>query len=309
MADSVTQPDTNDSGSSLAEQLEQDNHDLEMQTMALPEQQSEAEEQPSEAAMIIDSDTNRSLHPVIWTPRFIIVFALILTVGLSVNGVMSQDWANGGGLEFWYMVIPALIILSGWIVAFVKARSRWVRTGSIFGCIWAIFTALSWVPGYIHAYRTFEIQTSTNMLIACSLLGLSLCLSMNRTPLRRWDTWLFRLTIPVLILISIVPFAHDLAAAPSIGILANDTAFSAILLSLLIWWLRPSCWKSQPGPTLIFGLIPAILLFLELPAIATRMNTIFFLETIDLCMFLGILRLIQGEVRWRTYGISEAQKS
>ncbi len=304
MADSVTQPDTNGPDSSCVD--EQDSHTLESRKSTPSTEQFEAEEQQLAGANVSDTSSNQSRQPIIWTPRFITAFALVFAIGMSVNSVLSQDWAAGYGREFWILLTPIVIVLGGWIAALVIVPSRWVRLGSIFGCIWATFTALGQLPIYIHALRTLEIVASTNALTSCSLLGLSICLSMNRTSLRRWDTWFFRLAIPSSIGIAVIPYALSFAANPLVRVLESDSAFSAVLLSLAIWWLRPSCWRSQPGPTLLFGIAPAILLYLALPGTAARMTNVFFLETLDLCMFLGILRVIQGELRWKQYLQSRA---
>ena len=303
MADSVIEPDTNDSDSSHTDGRE-----------LLSEQTGEDDgvaEQSQTATVLAGATTITTVigderhAPVIWTPRFIVTFALILVIGMSLNSLLAQDWIDGGNNEYWIMVAHAITVLGGWIAAIIIARSRWVRLGSIFGCVWAAFTALNLTTGYLHAYHTFDIQASLNALISCSLLGLSICLSIERTPLRRWDSWFFRLALVVGTGIAAIPFFVSLAAGlgttSPIGVLESDIAAAAVILSLPIWWLRSSCWKTQPGPTLLFGLAPAFLLYLAIPGAADRTTNIFFLETLYLCMFLGILRVIQGELRWRQY--------
>lgn len=291
MADSVIQPETNDSDPSPA--IEQDLHD-------------KAEEEDNKAASVDDEHH----APVIWTPRFIGAFALIFVIGMSLNSLLAQDWIDSGNNEYWIMVAHVVLVLGGWIAAIVIARSRWVRLGSIFGIVWAVFSGLNLTTGYLHAYQTFDIQASLNALISCSLLGLTICLAIDRTPLRRWDTWFFRLALIVGIGIAAIPFivsaAAGLGTTSPIGVLESDIAGAAVILSLCIWWLRPSCWRTQPGVMLLFGLVPAFLLFLAIPGAADRATNIFFLETLYFCMFLGILRVIQEDVRWQHFRQPEA---
>ena len=298
MADSVTEPETNDVDPSHSD--EQDDG-----TIVITDEQSQTAIVLAETASTTTVIGDKQHAPIIWTPRFIVTFALIVIVGMSLNSLLAQDWIDGGTNEFWIMAAHVILVLGAWIAAIVIARSRWVRLGSIFGCIWAVFTALNLLTGYLHAYHTFDIQASLNALISCSLLGLSICLAIDRTPLRRWDTWFFRLALIAGIGIAVVPFVISLASGlgttSPIGILESDIAGSAVIISLPIWWLRPSCWKTQPGVTLLFGLVPAFLLYLAIPGAANRATNIFFLETLYLCMFLGILRVIQSELRWRRY--------
>lgn len=287
MADSVTQPDTNDPDSSRVAETAQNNYVLEAsEPVTLAEQPPAAMEAAASSAQKLST---------IWTPRFITAFVLILIIGMSLDSILSQDWVTGYGGEFWVLFPHAIIVLGSWIAALVIVQSLWVRLGSIFGCVWTTFTALNVLASYLHFFHTPDVVASTNALISCSLLGLSICLSMNSIAPGRWDTWFFRLVIPAGIAIAAIPYALTFASNPQLSALESDVAFAAVLLSLLTWWLRPSCWKSQPGPTLLFGIVPAILLYLAIPGTVTRMTNVFFLETLDLCMFLGILRIIQGD--------------
>ncbi|MGB8347522.1 MAG: hypothetical protein WCD86_21745 [Ktedonobacteraceae bacterium] len=307
MADSITEPDTNDIDPSHTDEriLRNEPDKKDGGTVSLADEQSQMVAQVTEAASTTTVIGDKQHAPIIWTPRFIVTFALIVIVGMSLNSLLAQDWIDGGTNEFWIMAAHVILVLGACIAAIVIARSRWVRLGSIFGCIWAVFTALNLLTGYLHAYHTFDIQASLNALISCSLLGLSICLAIDRTPLRRWDTWFFRLALIAGIGIAVVPFVISLASGlgttSPIGILESDIAGAAVIISLPIWWLRPSCWKTQPGVTLLFGLVPAFLLYLAIPGAANRATNIFFLETLYLCMFLGILRVIQSELRWRRY--------
>jgi len=311
MADSVIEPETNDIDSSHAgeQELHNDPPGEDGGTVSVSNEQMQTATEPAGATPITSVIGDEPPLPIIWTPGFIGTFTLIFIIGMSLNSVLAQDWIDGGNNEFWILIAHVILVLGGWVAAIVMLRSRWARLGSIFGCAWAAFTALNLTAGYLHVFQTFDIRASLNALISCLLLGLSICLSIDRTLLRRWDTWFFRLAIPAGIGIAVIPFVVILGAGATspLGALESDIAASVVILSLTIWWLRPSCWKTQPGPALLFGLVPAFLLYLAIPGAANRATNIYFMETLYLCMFLGILRVIQGDIRCRQADLRKRQ--
>ncbi len=84
--------------------------------------------------------------PIIWTPRFIVIFALALVVGLAVEGLLAEGWANGLYPSGWILLAHPILAFGGWTFTLVRARSWWIRSGAIFACIWALFACLNVQP-------------------------------------------------------------------------------------------------------------------------------------------------------------------
>jgi hypothetical protein len=103
--------------------------------------------------------------------------------------------------------------------------------------------------------------------------------------------------------------------ARSLSLFDSYVATTALILSTFVWWLRPSCWKAQPGPTFFFGIAPLILLFLAIASwISNASNfflaqvvlgpsstltitqaNFFFSEVVLLCLILGVMRVLKGQ--------------
>ncbi len=293
MADSMIEPDT--------EHIDTSNTSNDALTNAAGKQTGDpakdrAEEAAQSETIPVGSQTNRLQKLVIWTPRFIVLFALVLVIGLSVLSVLTQVWLNGDLNSFWVYSVQVVVILALWIALLVTTSSQWVRLGSIFGCIWSAFTFFNLTASFLHLWHYTLNVTFLNVISASALLGAYICLSLDCTPFRRWDSWFFRLVVPAGIALALVPFFHASAMYHSINWLATDTARSAVILSLLVWWFRPSCWKSQPGPTLLFGFAPLLLLILMLPNAVDIGGSFFYSNLVYLCLMLGLMRTLQAEM-------------
>jgi hypothetical protein len=155
------------------------------------------------------------------------------------------------------------------------------------------------------------VQSSINVATCVALLGAYIGLSVEGTLLSAWDTWLLLLA-PILGIIG-VALTYFLTPQASILTVYNATATAALIACALFWWLRPSCWKKQPGPTFLFGLVPLIMLggavgtsslhnFFLLQVTATpiytygNINNCFFAQVILLCLFLGCIRIAKSEL-------------
>jgi hypothetical protein len=230
---------------------------------------------------------------VIWTPRFMVIFAVILTIGLSVASLLTQGLENhyyNGNLV---LIGESVLICIASIVLSIRTRSFWVRIGGIFGCLWALLTAMSFMVNMFFVEPDLPIVAHLNAAMNVALFGCYICLSINRTPLYRWDTWYFRI-VPLIGFI-IVGLTYLFTGSP----LAVESVTAAVALYLCIctWWFRPSCWQKQPGPTFLFGLAPMIALILSIPHAFNGRDNFFLLQVIFVCILLAMMRTTQGELR------------
>ena len=74
---------------------------------------SESENTTSEKNTTIENnqqvEANVSGTPIIWTPRFIIIFALTLVLGLSIESLLTQGWFDGYYSGLWIFQVEVLI--------------------------------------------------------------------------------------------------------------------------------------------------------------------------------------------------------
>jgi hypothetical protein len=241
-----------------------------------------------------------SPKPVIWTPRFIIIFALALIIGLSVASLLTQGMLNGYYPPQAVLLVLVALALGGWIAVARLVRSLWTRMGGIFGSIWAVFTGISLVISLLPIDPGSPILLHLSASTNSALLGSYICLSIDRTPFYRWDSWFFRLA-PILggCAVAATYFLFP-ADPPSFINLESATVTVILILCVLIWWTRPSCWRSQPGLAFLFGTTPFILLLLTLLNVTDKEGHLFFLTQVALLsLLLGILRVLQGEIQNR----------
>lgn len=234
---------------------------------------------------------------IIWTPRFILTFFLIFSLGLSLASIVTQGWLNGYYAAEQILLAETTLNLFAWLLLALRAHTGWIRLGGIFGCFWAVFS----MGGLIFSWRSLfpdspiivHVNTATNT----ALLGAFLCLSLDTLSFTRWDRWFFRL-VPLLAACTI---GIVYLAAPdelrSSKFFEQTLSGTTLFLCIAVWWLRPSCWRWQPAPTLLFGLVPVILFLLAIPGLASGEANFFFLQVIQLCILLGIIRTWQKERR------------
>ena len=252
---------------------------------------------------------------VIWTPIFMVIFALTCVVGFSGEALLAEGWIAHFYLGQWIM--QAHIIVAGllWLALVILARSEWVRIGGIFGCIWAIFMTIDVLIISISGNPASPLIPHVNAAICIALFGAYICLSMDQIPFGRWDAWLFGLAPIGGILAVALAFFLTPADARTLGLFEGYVAMTALLLSTLIWWLRPSSWKTQPGPTFIFGVAPLTLVLIALPNMdfnpsnfflaqvvlgpssrsTTTQANFFFSEVVLLCLILATMRVLKWQ--------------
>jgi hypothetical protein len=235
---------------------------------------------------------------VIWTPRFIVLFAIMLVLGLSVESLLTQAWVGHLIQAPWVLLSETLLAFGCLIATALISRSRWIRLGAIFGSIWAIFTSINLFIPVNSLDPSTPIFSLLNAIICSALLGTFICFSIERTFLTKWDNWFFRLALIGSICAVPLIFFITLPENRSLSAFESGIAALMLVLSLLVWWARPSCWNVQPGLTLLFGLLPAIELLLSVPTIGTGSTNFYLTQVSLLCFLLALMRLLKG-IQWR----------
>jgi hypothetical protein len=232
---------------------------------------------------------------VIWTPGFIVCFALTLGLGLCAECLLTRGWQAhlyGGN---WVLLGHLLLLLAVWVTLVLRAGSFWIRLGAVFACLWSFFVGVNLVINLHPFNQASPVIAYLNASGNLSLLGSYLCFASASARAPRWDSWFSGLALIGSIITVTVAFTLTAPDVRSLTTIADTIAATTLLLCVLVWWLRPVCWKIHPGPTLLFGLAPTIVLILSLPGITSAFNNLFFLQVADLCLLLGGLRLLQGE--------------
>jgi hypothetical protein len=238
-----------------------------------------------------------SSESIVWTPRFIVLFFLTLIVGLSVESLCTYGWLDGMFRAEWILLAHALLILVCLFAIIIKGRSTWIRVGAIFGCIWALFVNASHITTLLGVNERSTIAAQFQAVVACALLATYICISTHRIPFRRWDSIFFWLAPFIGAGAVIVLYTFSWANPHHVHVLIN--AITTVLLSLCvaIWWLRISCWRSQPCLTFLFGAASLLLLLLPFMHSDSNGTPFFFSQVLLLCLLLGVLRVWQGELR------------
>jgi hypothetical protein len=246
-------------------------------------------------SQIVQGKAGRRL--IIWTPTFIVLFALVLATGLSMTTILIQGWLNGHYSDKAVLLAYMPLLFGLWLAILIKACSHWVRTGAIFGCLWSLFLA----GNFWLSMQSTDLQAvsviQTNIAANSALLGAFLCLSLSYTPFRFWDIWFFRMLPALTLIILGVSYLHHFKEVDVLLRLESVGIKLLLYLCCAVWWARPFCWQSQPGPTFLFGLAPLALLLFVLPGTSGDEQVFFFQQIFLLCILLGAMRLLQGELR------------
>lgn len=288
MAESVTQHGTDHS--------DNDEPESESNEQARDELEDRRDEQTEQLGATPPETIAVRRGNVVWTPKFIILFALVLVIGLSADSVLTQGWVNGYYRAIWVLFGNLTLLLGLWIGATVIAHSWWIRMGAIFGCVWAVFSIINLLTMLFNFDLNTAVPAYVNATFSCALLGAYICFSTAYSDLREWDIWCFRLAMLIGFVFVLVGLRFPTSSSASLpAILATDIGAVAAILSIVVWWVRPLCWRTHAGLTFFFGASPAIALLLSLPNV-TNVRVNFFLTQVSLlCLILGLLRIIQGE--------------
>lgn len=286
----------------LVEQAAHPANDPDQESASLPEQAGQ-----QDAPVLPDA------KGIIWTPRFIILFAVTLAVGLSLESLLTQGWAIRWFTGIWVFPEQLALVGAGWIVLLRVSRSRWLRLGAVFGLIFVVFVTINITIQAILVQPSNYLLAHVNVLTFLALAGCSLCLTIDRLPIGRWDAWVLGL-LPVMGVLLLVP-VYILRSDRSLAGMENSISVVALILSTLIWWIRPTCWRNAPGPTLLFGSLPLLLFLLDIIYVSNgsfiffpvhvtqyssatfggRQTVFFFSQVVLLFLLLTIMRLVQAE--------------
>ncbi|MFL5652980.1 MAG: hypothetical protein ACJ8CB_02200 [Ktedonobacteraceae bacterium] len=281
MADGITQPGTGatEASDELINKLE------------------EEDTEKTQQQLVTTADVSTIPSTVIWTPRFLVVFALTLTIGLSAESLLTQGWTSHYYPGPWVLIAHVTLIFACFIAIILATHSWWMRIGSIFGCTWAIFTSINFIISFYKLDPSSPIPAYLNAIICCALLGAYICLSVEYIPLTGWDTWFFRLTLIIGVCGVLLAYFIKPTVVRSVSVIESAAAALGLVFCVLVWWLRPSCWKTQPGPTFLFGVTPAILLLLSAPGLGRGATNLFLSQVALLSLLLAVMRILQGELR------------
>jgi hypothetical protein len=234
-------------------------------------------------------------HPIIWTPRFIALFGIVLLAGLSLASLFTQSWLSPIYPSLYVFLTYLALIFLGWGLISYKTHSQWLRLGAYLGCVWAIAMGINYWVETLALDPQSTLIADVNTASNCVLLAAFICLSIAYTPMKTWDFWLFRAPPMLGCAVTLLVFFSIPADVRSQLLLESCIAALAIAFSVVVWWLRPACWRLRPGPTFLFGLVPLLLLLPSTPAFTAHNDNLFTSQLPLLCMLLGILRVLKGE--------------
>jgi hypothetical protein len=236
------------------------------------------------------------VSPIIWTPRFIVLFVSLLASGLSVASVLIQLSLNGVLSAGAVLLFYTAFALGSSLFLTLKTQNLWVRAGGIFACIWSLLMGLHFsIPMVSQLDAHTTLVSHLDIATQCAFLGTAACFSVSSTPLRRWDNWFFcllPLVAAAIVELNMLFTPTDLPA----GSFSESMIVTALLyLGLIIWWFRPANWRARPDATLLAGTIPLLQLLFTASGYQLNSVTFFIALVILLCFFLFNLRLLQGE--------------
>ncbi len=279
MSDSIVQPNTTDT-------------DLQDDPVSDPEAKTSAKIAPLTVTSASPAVT------IIWTPRFIVLFALTLVIGLTADCLFALGYGIRIIEPSWVLLGHVTLVAGGFGGIIYSTRSRWTRLGGVFGGVWVIFTGINLSLTLLPFDHTSPVIAYINVAMTSALFGTYICFSLEQTPLTRWDRWFFGTALLISCCVPILSFIFMPAENRSLAAIESSVAATFQILNLLVWWLRPSCWRIQPGTTFFLGMTPAILLILAFTSLGRSGQTNFFLSQVALLsLLLGLIRIWQKELQ------------
>ena len=244
------------------------------------------------------TDATVTASTVVWTPRFIVLFAAIFTLGSSVASILTQVWLNGFLSAEAIQLFYTAFVLGSSLFIIVKLENMWMRAGGIFACIWCLLMSLHFaLPAVSELDPHTSLVAHLDIATQCAFLGAATCFSISSTPFRRWDIWFFYL-LPI---VGAAIIGLNVLLAPTdlpTGNFNESMIVTALsYLSVLIWWCRPANWSVQPDVTFLAGTIPVLQILFTGSGYHASDVAFFMTLVVLLFFFLLNLRLLHGEGR------------
>src|SRR5919198_915427 len=144
------------------------------------------------------SSANGIASPIVWTPRFIVLFMSLLALGLSLASILTQLWLNDVLSAVAVLLFYTTFTLGSSLLIIFRVHDTWMRAGGIFACIWCLLMVLHFaLPTVSQLNPRASLLAHLDIATQCAFLGTATCFSVSSTPFRRWDNWFFWL-LPVI---------------------------------------------------------------------------------------------------------------
>ena len=233
--------------------------------------------------------------PVVWTPRFIVLFASLLALGLSLASILTQIWLNGILPADAILLFYTAFALGGSLLIVFRLRSLWMRIGGMLAFTWSLLMGLHFaLPMVSRLDPHTALVAHLDIATQCAFLGAATCFT-SSLPFRRWDTWFFCLLPLVGVAIVGLCVWFTPTKLPFGGFKESIVVTALLYLGVIIWWLRPANWRVQPGVTFLAGTIPLLQIIFTGSGYHNSDVSFFMTQVLLLLFFLLSLRILQGE--------------
>jgi hypothetical protein len=244
------------------------------------------------------SSPNGITSPIIWTPRFIVLFASLLALGLSLASILTQLWLNNVLSAVAIVLFYTALALGSSLLLTFRLQNPWVCAGGILACVWCLLIDLHFVIPIVSQLKpSAPLVAHLDIATQCAFLGAATCLSISSAPLRLRDNYFFGLLPLVGVVIVVLNMLLTPTDLPTRSFNESMLVTALLYLGVIIWWFRPANWRIQPGVAFLAGTIPVLQLLFTGAGYFANDSTLFITLVLLLFLFLLNLRILQGEDR------------